>query len=195
MARSWAITYVLRDQMTILFPLVIEALGGRPVESLLPGRQEDVDRRASGLGDDPRLTAEAAPSVASAFSRLTTLRATGIRQAVSVLADGLKKWPYNKARFIEALAMYQTDDVRDILIKLGNGELEDRSDLASLQYVAQGLSDLSVTTPLSACSNGLRGIWASTRYLADVRTKRCTSKMGGTCPNRRKKKSYMVWPC
>ena len=37
--------------------------------------------------------------------------------------------------------MYQTDDVRDILIKLGNGELEDRSDLASLQYVAQGLSD------------------------------------------------------
>ena len=80
MARSWAITYVLRDQMTILFPLVIEALGGRPVESLLPGRKEDVDRRASGLGDDPRLTAEAAPSVASAFSGLTALRATGIRQ-------------------------------------------------------------------------------------------------------------------
>lgn len=141
MARAWAVTYVLRDQMTILFPLVIEALGGRPVESLLPGRQEDVDRRASSLSDDPRLTAEAAPSVASAFSGLTALRATGIRQAVSVLADGLKKWPYNKARFIEALAMYQTDDVRDILIKLGNGELEDRSDLASLQYVAQGLSD------------------------------------------------------
>jgi hypothetical protein len=141
MARAWAVTYVLREQMTILFPLIIEALGGRPVESLLPERQHDGNRRASGLGDDPRLTAEAAPSVASAFSALTALQATGIRQAVSVLADGLRKWPYNKARFIEALAKYQTDDVRDILIRLGDGELEDRSDLGSLQYIAQSLSD------------------------------------------------------
>jgi hypothetical protein len=141
MARAWAVTYVLRDKMTILFPLVIEALRGRPVESLTPERQEDVDRPASGIGNDPRLTAESAPSLASAFSGLNALQAAGIRQAVSVLADGLKKWPHNKARFIEALAMYQTDDVRDILINLGNDELEDRSDLASLQYVAQGLSD------------------------------------------------------
>ena len=195
MARAWAVTYVLRDQMTILFPLVIEALGGRPVESLLPGRQEDVDRRASSLSDDPRLTAEAAPSVASAFSGLTALRATGIRQAVSVLADGLKKWPYNKARFIEALAMYQTDDVRDILIKLGNGELEDRSDLASLQYVAQGLSDFERDNSIISLLERITRDLASTRYLVGVRTKHCTSKTDGTCPNRRKKKSYMVWPC
>jgi len=141
MARAWAVTYALRDKMAILFPLVIEALGGRPVESLRPGNKEDANRRASGIGNDPRLTAEAAPSLASAFSGLTALQASGSRQAVSVLADGLKKWPHNKARFIEALAMYQTDYVRDILISLGNDELEYRTDLASLQYVAQGLRD------------------------------------------------------
>jgi hypothetical protein len=141
MARSWAVTYVLREKMVTLFPLVIEALGGRPAESLRPGRQEDVGRRASRIGNDPRLTAESAPSLASAFSGLTSPQDARSRQAVSVLANGLKKWPHNKARFIEALAMYQSDDVRDILIKLGNDELEQRSDLASLQYVAQGLGE------------------------------------------------------
>lgn len=141
MARAWAVTYVLREKMTILFNLVIEALGGRPAESLRPGQQEDINRLASGVGNDPRLTAEAAPSVASAFSGLSSLQPAGSPQTISVLADGLKKWPHNKARFIEALAMYQTDDVRDILIKLGNDELERRGDLASLQYVAQGLRE------------------------------------------------------
>jgi len=141
MARAWAVTYVLREKMPVLFPLVIEALGGRPTESLRPERPEDANRRASGIGNDPQLTAEAAPSLASAFSGLTSLHGTRSSQAFSVLSDGLKKWPRNKARFIEALAMNQTDRVRDTLIELGNAELRDRTDLASLQYIAQGLRD------------------------------------------------------
>jgi len=143
MARAWAVTYVLRDRMTILFPLVIEALGGRPAASLRPGRAEDVHRRASCIGDEPCLTAEAAPSVASAFSGLAGLQAVGSQHAVPVLVAGLKKWPHNKARFIEALAMYQADEVRDILISLGDDELKDRRDLPSLQYVAESLRNFS----------------------------------------------------
>jgi hypothetical protein len=105
MARAWAVTYVLRDRLTILFPMVIEVLGGWPIASLGPDFAEDVHRRASCIGEESRLTAEAAPSIASAFSGLTGLQVIGSQQAVPVLAAGLKKWPHNKARFIEGLAM------------------------------------------------------------------------------------------
>ena len=68
MARAWAVTYVLRDRMAILFPLVIEALGGRPAASLRPGRAEDVHRRASCIGDEPCLTPRGLPKSLAVFS-------------------------------------------------------------------------------------------------------------------------------
>lgn len=141
MARAWAVTYVLRDTRAILFPLILEALGGRAVESLSPRLPEDIPRRASGIGADPRLTIETAPSVASALIGLTAPQAVGFQQAIPVLAAGLRKWPRNKARFIEALAVYKTDEVRNTLVRLGHEMLTERRDLEGIQYVAQALRD------------------------------------------------------
>jgi hypothetical protein len=173
--------------------MVIEALGGWPIASLGPDFAEDVHRRASCIGEESRLTAEAAPSIASAFSGLTGLQVIGSQQAVPVLAAGLKKWPHNKARFIEALAMYQTDEVRDILISLGSDELKDRRDLPSLQYIAESLRNFSRDRSI---------IHLLERIIQDpdidpVTRRRAHEALyeqdGRALPSRRRKRSSMAW--
>lgn len=134
MARSWAATYVLREQLPILLPLVLEALAGRPVPSLKP----DAEQTGSRLGDNPCLTPEAASSVASAFLGLEAGALTDVSRVIPVLSAGLHKWEL-KGRFIDALARYETDEVRQILLDFGNQMLDSREDLPCLRYVAEGL--------------------------------------------------------
>jgi hypothetical protein len=57
---------------------------------------------------------------------------------VPILKDGLDKWEL-RARFIDALARFRTEQVRDILVDVGNRLLTVRDDDPCLRYVAQGL--------------------------------------------------------
>ncbi|MGH3777940.1 MAG: TIR domain-containing protein [Pseudonocardiaceae bacterium] len=135
MARAWAVTYVLREQLPILLPLVLEALAGRPALSLKP---DAVKQTGSRLDDDARLTPEAASSVASAFLGLEAGDQADVSRVVPLLSAGLHKWEL-KGRFIDALARYETDEVRRILIDFGNQMLDSHEDLPCLRYVAEGL--------------------------------------------------------
>jgi hypothetical protein len=144
MARAWAITYVLREQLPSLLPLILEALAGRPAKALVPG---DGAGNGSRLGDDARLTQEAASSVASAFLGLKAGRLVDATRVVPVLKTGLRKWEL-KGRFIDALARYETPEAREILVGFGNELLDTRVDLPCLRYVAEGLRRFEPDVPL-----------------------------------------------
>lgn len=144
MARAWAVTYVLREQLPILFPLVLEVLAGRPLPALHPSA---VEQTGSRLGDDACLTPEAASSVASAFLGLKAGDLTDASRVVPVLSAGLRKWEL-KGRFIDALARYETDEVRQILVDFGNQMLDSREDLPCLRYVAEALRRFQPDRPL-----------------------------------------------
>ncbi|MCX4974720.1 toll/interleukin-1 receptor domain-containing protein [Streptomyces sp. NBC_00620] len=132
MARAWGVTYVLRQRLPLLMPFVLEALGGSLVERPGPGSTP------SAIGDHPRVTQDAASSLASAFGGLEAGDVADVPRVLPVLADGLDKFRL-KGRFVEALAKYRTAEVRALLTRRGNHELDRRTDLPCLRYVAQGL--------------------------------------------------------
>ncbi|MEO3807917.1 hypothetical protein ABGB17_02830 [Sphaerisporangium sp. B11E5] len=137
MAQTWAVTYVLREQLPILLPLVIEALRGTPVPNLRPGAE---DMAGSRIGKDAQLTQDAASSVASAFLGLENGGdVADAPHVVPVLTEGLAKWEL-KGRFIDALARYNTREVQTALVDFGNKVLDTREDLPCLRYVARGLN-------------------------------------------------------
>ncbi|GIH24150.1 hypothetical protein Aph01nite_24600 [Acrocarpospora phusangensis] len=142
MAQAWAVTYVLREQVSTVLPLVVEALRGERVASLRP---DGSGGRGSELG--VTLTQEAASSVASAFLALTTGDPRDSPHVVPVLERCLHRWDL-KGRFIEALARYNTAEVERILVTFGTRTLETRDDLECLRYLAQGLARLEKTPEL-----------------------------------------------
>ena len=89
MARASAATYVLKDKITILLPLVLECLDGEkssPVASPeAPG--------GSMLAPHPRITPQAASSLASSFAALDDWEEAGRPGlAIPVLTRGLQRW-------------------------------------------------------------------------------------------------------
>ncbi len=136
MAQAWAVTYVLREQLTTLLPLVLEALSGTEAPSLISPDQ------AGGSRLGTLLTQEAASSVASAFLGVKSGNREDAARVVPVLEAALYDRWRQKGRFIDALARYDTDQVREILVSFGTSQLDGREDLPSLRYVAQGLGRL-----------------------------------------------------
>jgi len=155
MAQSWAVTYVLREQLTILLPLVLEALSGAETPSLTSPDQPE----GSKLGIF--LTQEAASSVASAFLGVKSGNRADAAAVVPVLKAAMQGRWRQKGRFIDALARYDTDEVREILVSFGTSQLETRGDLPSLRYIAQGLGRLERHDEIRellmriACGNGV----------------------------------------
>ncbi|MCX4666787.1 toll/interleukin-1 receptor domain-containing protein [Streptomyces sp. NBC_01381] len=132
MARAWGVTYVLRQRLPLLLPLVLETLDGPLVQRSGPGSTP------SAVGPRPCVTQEAASSLASAFGGLEAGDVADAPRVVPVLAGGLDKFRL-KARFVEALAKYRTTEVRNELTRRGNCEFAHRTDLPFLGYIAQGL--------------------------------------------------------
>lgn len=137
MAQAWAVTYVLNAQLPTLMSRVLHALSGRLVASSNTG----CPSLRSSLGAAPHLTQEAASSLGAAFQSLDAGDPVDASAAVPVLERCLRTWPL-RARFIDALSRYDTDQVRDILVSFGHDLLASRNDLPCLGYVAQGLERL-----------------------------------------------------
>jgi hypothetical protein len=137
MARAWAVTHVLRNCFHPLFDLMLEALAGEPVPSLDFKDPAQAETRASSL-EPPRLTQEAASTLASAFMALQSGSTEDAARAVPVLAAGLQRWPL-KARFLDALSKYRTADALAAILSFARRQLEERDDVGSLFYVARNL--------------------------------------------------------
>jgi TIR domain len=137
MARAWAVTHVLQTCFDPLFDLIREALDGEPAVSLDKENPDHFELRPSSL-ERSEITQEAASTLASAFMALQTGTVEDAAKAVPVLARGLQRWPL-KARFVDALAKYRTDEALDAIASYARQQLRERSDLDSLRYVARNL--------------------------------------------------------
>jgi hypothetical protein len=138
MTRAWSVTHVLRTCFHSLFDLIIETLAGEPVPSLNEKNPTHTELRPSQLGPSPRLTQEAASTLASAFMALHIGTVEEAEVAVPVLASGLIKWPL-KARFLDALGKYRTADALNVIVSFARRQLRERDDIGSLPYVAANL--------------------------------------------------------
>ncbi len=137
MARSWAATYVLRDKIAILMPLVLECLDGDQIASL-----EHVSAAGgSSLGPGPRVSQEVASTLASVFDSLKDWSAGLPELAVPVLSTGLNRWRLRK-RFVEALAVYQHPDALDALTAFARKLIDEGDDPGLLGEVADALGRL-----------------------------------------------------
>lgn len=134
MGRAWAATYVLRDKITILMPLVLECLDGRQAKSL----EDAAGPGGSCLGPKAAVTQEAASSLASAFDGLRDWRAGMPEQAIPVLSRGLHRWEFRK-RFVEALARYRDPAAAKALINFAQSQLAEGGDTELLGEMAEAL--------------------------------------------------------
>ena len=135
MARSWAATYVLRDKITHLVPLVLECLDGEQVPSL----KDPATHGGSKLDPRPCVTQEAASSLASSFDALDDWRAGFPAQAIPVLRRGLERWQLRK-RFVEALAKYKDPAALEALTAFARSQLRPGGDTGLLGEVAEALA-------------------------------------------------------
>ena len=139
MARSWAATYVLRDKVTHLMPLVLECLDGEQVASL----KDPATRGGSRLDPRPCITQEAASSLASSFDALDDWRAGYPARAIPVLRRGLERWQLRK-RFVEALAKYNDPTALEALTAFARSQLRQGSDTGLLGEMAEALARIGV---------------------------------------------------
>ena len=134
MGRSWAATYVLRDKITILMPLVLECLDGQQVDSL----KNPAAPGGSSLGPEASVTQEAASSLASTFDALDYWRAGLPEQAIPVLSRGLRRWQLRK-RFVEALSKYRDPAAVEALTTFARNQLTEGDDAELLGEIAEAL--------------------------------------------------------
>jgi HEAT repeat protein len=167
MGRSWAATYIIRDKVNILMPLVLECLDGQQAESLR-------DPAASGgscLGPDASVTQEAASSLASAFDALDDWRDGLPKQAIPVLSRGLQRWQLRK-RFVEALSKYRDSAAVEALRTLARNQLGEGGDTQLLGEIAEAMGRMGAglaETGKRACAEILTDIVANPRVDARVR--------------------------
>ena len=140
MGRAWAATYVLRDKVTVLLPLILECLDAP--ETLRPDHPDSPN--GSRLGPNARITQEAASSLASAFDALDDRTASRPAEAIPVLSKGLYRWKLRK-RFVEALAKYHEPAAVNELIIFARKELKDQGDLVLLGEIAEALGNVGET--------------------------------------------------
>lgn len=180
MGRAWAATYVLRDKITVLIPLILECLAGQQVPSL----RDPAETGGSCLGPQAAVTEEAASSLASAFDALDDWRAGFPDQAIPVLSAGLQRWELRK-RFVEALSKYRDRAAVEALTNFGRLRLDEGDDPEILGEVAEalgrlgpGISDMEKR----ACIEILTGIIASPTIDARVRRAAIEAKNEVTSP-------------
>ncbi|MFF7243490.1 HEAT repeat domain-containing protein [Embleya sp. NPDC008237] len=145
---AWAATQVIKAHFACLFPLVLECLAGEPVGGAGVG---------SRLSPEPRITQQAASSLAYSFEALADWEAIDSdRRGVPILRDGLVTWPYRK-RFIEALTKYSHPDALEALREFAEQQLAAGidADPEALAAVAKALAELEhKLAPMSSLGTG-----------------------------------------
>jgi hypothetical protein len=129
----------LKDKITILLPLVLECLDGEkssPVASPeAPG--------GSMLAPHPRITPQAASSLASSFAALDDWEEAGRPAlAIPVLTRGLQRWKLRR-RFVEALARYKDPAALEALASFARSEIRPGGDAGLLGEVAEALGEVA----------------------------------------------------
>jgi HEAT repeat protein len=158
MQRSWAVTYVLRDKFEMLLPLILVALKGSRAESLTLGSTA----AGSCLGTAPKLTQEAASSLASAFHACVDADAFDAQEAALTLEHALKEWPLRR-RFIDALATLPGAQVQRILLECAERELEVREPDGVLAEIARALGECGDEQSLPTLTRIADAQWAAHR--------------------------------
>jgi hypothetical protein len=129
-AGAWDATYVIREHFDDLVDLVIECLGGL----------RDEPASASRIGPQPRITQEAASTLAYSFTALRNWREADPDRAIPLLAEGLS-WQL-RIRFPTALAMYEDPRALDALLRFVRRELATKRDPPPLRAAAAALGKL-----------------------------------------------------
>jgi hypothetical protein len=138
MGRAWDATYVLRDTIVLLLPLILDCLD-TDNEAASVGPNDGP--RASRIDPEPALTQEAASSLASVFPSLDDWRLGLPERAIRVLEGGLIRWHLRK-RFVEALAVYHHPGALSAILEFGRKELDGDADRIALDAVAVALCRL-----------------------------------------------------
>lgn len=143
-AGAWDATYVIRAHFNDLVDLVVECLRGEP-----PPDEAGEPVWTSRIGPEPRITQEAASTLAYCFTALKDWReAYDPREAIGVLEQGLNRWTGRRIRFLEALALYEDRRALDAVLGFVRNELaKSELDPEPLATAANVLGVLGTAVP------------------------------------------------
>lgn len=133
-ARAWASTYALQERLDVFLPYILDVFRTDEISPSLPEGSTD----SGSSVDPPRLTQEAASTLASAFRALAAGRREDAVTVVPRLASKLETWKL-RGRLVEALAKYDDDSACKALVEFTQRRISQRDDLDVLGYALRAL--------------------------------------------------------